>query len=139
MNKALVETKLIENLEKCDYSRCGRTDKGVSAFGQVVSLRIRSTVKTEYILPSGKTVFDLCPGSKFIVTLPDGRSKEISELDYCSKLNSALPPAIRMIAWAPAPDHFDARFSTLFRTYRYFFLRGTLDLEVRIKIMIWKF
>ena len=30
------------NWEGCDYSKCGRTDKGVSAFGQVVGIRVRS-------------------------------------------------------------------------------------------------
>lgn len=30
------------NWEGCEYSKCGRTDKGVSAFGQVVGLRVRS-------------------------------------------------------------------------------------------------
>ncbi|KAG9231070.1 pseudouridine synthase [Amylocarpus encephaloides] len=30
------------NWEGTDYSKCGRTDKGVSAFGQVISLRVRS-------------------------------------------------------------------------------------------------
>lgn len=30
------------NWEGCDYSKCGRTDKGVSAFGQVIALRVRS-------------------------------------------------------------------------------------------------
>lgn len=30
------------NWEGCDYSKCGRTDRGVSAFGQVVGLRVRS-------------------------------------------------------------------------------------------------
>lgn len=28
--------------EGCDYSKCGRTDKGVSAFGQVVGIRVRT-------------------------------------------------------------------------------------------------
>ncbi|KAI9811727.1 MAG: hypothetical protein M1827_005272 [Pycnora praestabilis] len=28
--------------EGCEYSKCGRTDKGVSAFGQVVGIRVRS-------------------------------------------------------------------------------------------------
>lgn len=32
---ALMTTKLIEDPLKSNYSRCGRTDKGVSAFGQV--------------------------------------------------------------------------------------------------------
>ena len=30
------------NWEGCDYSKCGRTDKGVSAFGQVIGIRVRS-------------------------------------------------------------------------------------------------
>lgn len=30
------------NWEGCEYSKCGRTDKGVSAFSQVIGIRIRS-------------------------------------------------------------------------------------------------
>ncbi|KAL2042562.1 hypothetical protein N7G274_005056 [Stereocaulon virgatum] len=30
------------NWKGCEYSKCGRTDKGVSAFGQVVGIRVRS-------------------------------------------------------------------------------------------------
>jgi len=30
------------NWDGCEYSKCGRTDKGVSAFGQVIGLRVRS-------------------------------------------------------------------------------------------------
>lgn len=41
---ALVKACLIENRTDCNYSRCGRTDKGVSAFGQVVSLNVRSNL-----------------------------------------------------------------------------------------------
>lgn len=49
--KALVKTCLIFpdpekpneiNWNVCEYSKCGRTDRGVSAFGQVVALRVRS-------------------------------------------------------------------------------------------------
>ena len=49
MWKALARKKLIFkdeddpiNWDECDYSKCGRTDVGVSAFGQVISLRVRS-------------------------------------------------------------------------------------------------
>lgn len=31
------------NWEGCEYSKCGRTDRGVSAFGQVVGIRVRSS------------------------------------------------------------------------------------------------
>ncbi len=39
---ALQKTCLITSRSECGYSRSGRTDKGVSAFGQVVALRVRS-------------------------------------------------------------------------------------------------
>ncbi|KAI9068845.1 tRNA pseudouridine synthase [Trametes sanguinea] len=42
---ALVHTKLVDReggLDGCGWQRCGRTDKGVSAGGQVVSLWVRS-------------------------------------------------------------------------------------------------
>eukprot|EP00004_Rigifila_ramosa_P018240 TRINITY_DN4513_c0_g1_i2.p1 TRINITY_DN4513_c0_g1~~TRINITY_DN4513_c0_g1_i2.p1 ORF type:complete len:288 (+),score=59.96 TRINITY_DN4513_c0_g1_i2:450-1313(+) len=40
-----------------------------------------------------------------------------------------LPPDIRVMGTAFVPLQFDARFDCLFRRYRYFFLRGDLDLE----------
>ncbi|EJT71917.1 tRNA-pseudouridine synthase [Gaeumannomyces tritici R3-111a-1] len=48
--KALVKTCLVfpergpdeVDFASCEYSKCGRTDRGVSAFGQVVALRVRS-------------------------------------------------------------------------------------------------
>ncbi|KAG6553888.1 hypothetical protein Mapa_004805 [Marchantia paleacea] len=44
---ALRRTKLlIGDLTDANYSRCGRTDKGVSAVGQLVSLRLRTSCRT---------------------------------------------------------------------------------------------
>lgn len=54
--KALVKARLIfPNPERpnevdwnvCEYSKCGRTDRGVSAFGQVVGLRVRGNKPTK--------------------------------------------------------------------------------------------
>jgi hypothetical protein len=39
---ALRKACLVESRDTAGYNRCGRTDKGVSAGGQVVSLRLRS-------------------------------------------------------------------------------------------------
>lgn len=36
------ETEEEIDWEGCQYSKCGRTDKGVSAFGQVIGIRVRS-------------------------------------------------------------------------------------------------
>lgn len=37
--EALLKTRLIQDRQSSNYHRCGRTDKGVSAFSQVSSLR----------------------------------------------------------------------------------------------------
>ena len=49
---ALKLTRLIESRETSNYHRCGRTDRGVSAFRQVVSIDVRSN------LIEGEGVFD---------------------------------------------------------------------------------
>ncbi|KIW10379.1 tRNA pseudouridine(38-40) synthase [Exophiala spinifera] len=36
------KVRLELNWDGCEYSKCGRTDRGVSAFGQVVGVRVRS-------------------------------------------------------------------------------------------------
>jgi len=46
---ALNTAKLIKDRESCRYNRCGRTDKGVSAFCQIVSLCVRSNLPANHI------------------------------------------------------------------------------------------
>ncbi|KAG8097343.1 hypothetical protein GUJ93_ZPchr0013g34760 [Zizania palustris] len=105
--KALERAKLLvgSRKEAC-YSRCGRTDKGVSATGQVISLFLRSNIKD-----AGLDVVD----------------KE-SEIDYVKVLNRILPRDIRVIGWCPVAADFLARFSCLGREYKYLFWKGDLDI-----------
>ncbi|KAK6202787.1 pseudouridine synthase [Scheffersomyces amazonensis] len=109
---ALATAKLIENpaLDSCDFSRCGRTDKGVSAMSQVISLKVRSALTEDEQL------------------LKENDQKEIK---YLSILNSILPSDIRItsICLRP-PKDFDARFSCEYRHYRYLFKKDNLDLEL---------
>lgn len=65
-----------------DYTRCGRTDRGVSSFGQVVSLRLRSKLKKGkgIIPPAAQSAEPPAPTDE----LPD----DDNELDYCAALNS---------------------------------------------------
>lgn len=88
------------------YSRCGRTDKGVSAAGQVIALLLRSASKT---------------GEPALL--------EEDEMDYSLKLNKELPADIRVLAWCTVPADFSARFSTAHREYTYFIVQhGQLDI-----------
>eukprot|EP00128_Syssomonas_multiformis_P014663 Colp12_sorted_trinity150504_noHs@22576 len=109
--KALTKACLVKDRASSNYSRCGRTDKGVSALGQVISLNVRSKVKS----PNGSDG-----------PLIDSNEEEI---DYVGILNRILPDTIRVLAWAPVPEDFDARFSTLHRTYKYYFIKRDLDIE----------
>jgi tRNA pseudouridine38/39 synthase len=157
---ALVHLKLIDPAggpEGCGWERCGRTDKGVSAAGQVVSLWIRSafTTKTEEGLNQegegeslrGPAVAEPSPvaledesindmddlfGGMTMDDTPSNNSKPFQtppkeELYYVSMLNRTLPPTIRMTAWSPVADTFSARFACRSRHYKYFFLPRNLD------------
>ncbi|GAQ89549.1 Pseudouridylate synthase [Klebsormidium nitens] len=55
------------------------------------------------------------------------------EIDYVAALNRALPEDIRVTGWSPVRPDFDARFSCKFREYKYFFVRGQLDIEAMEK------
>ncbi|KAG8447377.1 hypothetical protein GDO86_014737 [Hymenochirus boettgeri] len=96
---ALVKTRLVESRQTSNYHRCGRTDRGVSALGQVISLDLRCSAE-------GKP-----------------------EIRYTHILNRVLPPDIRVLSWSAVPPSFSARFSCRSRTYRYLFPRAQLDVE----------
>ncbi|KAL9540934.1 hypothetical protein MBANPS3_009401 [Mucor bainieri] len=107
--KALINCKLVEDMEESDYSRCGRTDKGVSGLGQVIALNVRSKKLQSDPSP------DLLPTDK--------------EFPYVDTLNRMLPPDIRVLAWAPVKDDFSARFHCTGRTYKYFFPRNKMNID----------
>ena len=55
-----------------------------------------------------------------------------TEIPYMHILNNVLPDDIRVLAWAPVGPDFSARFSCLQRTYKYFFPRGNMDIDVSL-------
>ena len=113
---ALVKLRLIESRATCGYSRCGRTDKGVSAAGQVIALRMRSNLPAADVQDVQKNM-----------------KSDKQEMDYCGMLNKELPEDIRILGWCEVSDGFSARFSALNRTYRYFFLRNGLNIAAMQK------
>lgn len=118
--RALILTKLIKCREESNYHRCGRTDKGVSSFQQVITIDLR----TNLLEGPGVIDFEGCKA--------DERTKpELCEINYCKLLNANLPPHIQVIAWAPCPrSDFSARFDCVSRTYKYFFPRGDFDVKL---------
>ncbi|KAJ3991520.1 pseudouridine synthase [Lentinula boryana] len=104
---ALTRTRLIDpaaGYDGCSWEKCGRTDRGVSAAGQVISLWVRTPLST-----------------------PPRTSKP--ELDYVAILNRVLPPTIRILAWSPVSPTFSARFACKCRHYKYFFSSERLDIS----------
>lgn len=113
----------------CDYSRCGRTDKGVSALCQVIALNVRSNAPFRHPQvrwPRSRPV----PEDTTKETLTDDNSERwrhydmYEEIPYAITLNRLLPPSIRVVSWVGCTDDFSARFSTESRTYKYFFPRS---------------
>lgn len=113
-----------------EYSKCGRTDRGVSAFGQVIALRVRSNRPLPEAASEEK--LDIEGQVDDATTAEDGAQesrkpqKEFNdfedEIRYCRILNRLLPKDIRMLAWCPStPADFSARHSCTERQYRYFF------------------
>ncbi|KAL5776525.1 hypothetical protein ACOSP7_009451 [Xanthoceras sorbifolium] len=112
---ALEKTRLlVADRKESQYSRCGRTDKGVSSVGQVIALYLRSKLKES----------STNNGSE-----EDVRGEQVEgEIDYVRVLNRVLPKDIRILGWCPVPIDFSARFSCLAREYKYFFWRENLNL-----------
>jgi tRNA pseudouridine38/39 synthase len=153
--EALVRARLVESREGSGYSRCGRTDRGVSAAGQVVALQLKSTFPLDAsfdeegteLVDSGdlpKNEFESISVWTFprldkqrtkkstsvdeIVNIQRLR-KEMKEYPYAKILNNLLPVSIRILGWTPVTEDFSARFSASTRTYRYFFCQRQMDLS----------
>lgn len=109
----------------CDYSKAGRTDRGVSAFGQVIGIRVRSArPKAKPKAPAEQETDQ--QGDEAMQVEESSADKDwddiADEISYVQVLNRVLPEDIRVLAWCPNPPQgFDARFSCRERQYRYFF------------------
>lgn len=115
--KALETTRLLVGDKKeSQYSRCGRTDKGVSSVGQVIALFLRSKLKMSGVNngSSGEFVSE---------------EQLEGEIDYVRVINRELPSDIRILGWCPVPVDFHARFSCSGREYRYFFWKENLNIS----------
>ncbi|PWN89564.1 pseudouridine synthase [Acaromyces ingoldii] len=129
------------------WSRCGRTDRGVSAAGQVVALWVRSRkvdqrkqrqrfeamveerkkARQEQGLEASDESDDeevLGPASDLHEEQETVIDADGDELPYIGTLNRILPPTIHVQAWSPVRPDFSARFDCRYRHYKYFFTAG---------------
>ncbi|KAL8426365.1 hypothetical protein Efla_002983 [Eimeria flavescens] len=104
--KAMETACLIPSRSVCNFSRCGRTDKGVHAAGNYISLDLRAA-------------------NQLLAVLTPAGCKS-----YVSMLNRLLPPDVRVLAATLVPGTFDARFDCLYRVYKYFFATEGLDVTL---------
>lgn len=138
---ALIKTRMVESRDSCGFSRCGRTDRGVSSAGQVVALRIKSNFpldashdeEGQSLLQETELPNNSLHKVHTWISAKEGdgpRVKaELSEYPYDKILNNVLPPTIRVMGWSPVSNDFSARFSATTRTYRYFFVKRDMDLD----------
>ncbi|UZJ50998.1 hypothetical protein CBS101457_000318 [Exobasidium rhododendri] len=149
--KALVETRLVgerDTMGGVGWSRCGRTDAGVSAGGQVVALWVRSKKVDQAKERRDLEMFvaakkreqskgddaeedpsesrDVAAAEDTVKVAADPTHEELA---YVANLNSVLPPTIRIQAWSPVRSHFSSRFDCRYRHYKYFFTSGCPFIE----------
>lgn len=140
---ALTKTRLVESRHVCDYSRSGRTDVGVSALGQVIGIRLRSNVtppstadkELDYVkvingnLPEGIRVLAWTPvldGSAPVPSTYAGDPQAIRT--YWKAVDEGKVCIDRSNVRRPG-EAFSARFDAIYRSYKYFFVRGALDVK----------
>ncbi|WFD25654.1 tRNA pseudouridine(38/39) synthase [Malassezia nana] len=117
--EALCTARLVDaskSMDDAGWSRCGRTDAGVSAAGQVVAFWARSQCVDERHIR--------WPNDEHPPEPIQLRGEHDEELPYVATLNRLLPPSIRVQAWSPVRSDFSARFDCVYRHYKYFFTLG---------------
>ncbi len=140
---ALTKTKLITDRDSCMYSRAGRTDVGVSAMGQVVGVRVRSNIVSPLKCTSElsyATVLNSClpPEVRVLSWAPvsDGSGAPLSFPGDLPEVNAAVKEMQDAAAQSGNEsllrrpgEPFSARFDALYRSYKYFFIRGSMDIS----------
>ncbi|KAF6766962.1 Pseudouridine synthase I, TruA, alpha/beta domain protein [Kalmanozyma brasiliensis GHG001] len=130
---AMCTARLVDpaiGMDGAGFSRCGRTDRGVSAAGQVVALWVRSKKVNQWQERlDHQEQFSTDPAQHTAEEWEQLQAKrsaklEEVELPYVQILNRILPASIRIQAWSPVRSNFSSRFDCVYRHYKYFFPAG---------------
>ena len=152
---ALTKTGLIDPSDPVKIGRCGRTDKGVSSFDQVITLCVRSKLdvnvhqdvksfddlmeksvlesKRNYTKYKGANDEKICADLRLKSSI-EADLQNNQEYDYPCYLNSVLPTEVQVLAWAPLDDfRFSARYDCKSRDYRYYFPKQKFNIDLMRK------
>ncbi|KAI5171501.1 tRNA pseudouridine38/39 synthase [Nematocida sp. LUAm3] len=99
--KYSLSREFLDAINQIKYQKCGRTDAGVSAASQYISMFLPFSRKNEDSIP----------------------------YPYDLIINQFLPENIRILGYLPVSDAFSARFSCVWREYEYYFVKGSLDIS----------
>ena len=160
LRAALRQSRLVDESDPVMFTRCGRTDKGVSSFDQVMTLCVHSKCEVggggkgvdellEEFNAARTAYFDKQKSQEAVGATADAAAvaevvesgqkdaavvaprAEVVEFDYANILNRILPDEVRVLAWAPVDSvAFSARFDCTGREYRYYFPRGNMSVRL---------
>lgn len=136
--EALVKCCLVKDRASSCYTRCGRTDKGVSAFGQIIGLKVRSAIPLkdgkdnvieDRLLPnnSSEALSIIVKANEVVkkkndieeqcTSMIQYEAHKFFEMEFCQMLNNVLPEEIRAIGWAPVTDDFSVYIQSFFTLF----------------------
>lgn len=149
--EALLRQQLTPGIgRKVNLDRAGRTDATVSGLSQVICANVRTNLDDGFGVLKRKTYEERELEKERLQAIEDGaipdqsanhipgylkfsvkdKSRDAEEVPYVRLLNEALPPDIRVLAWSPVSYKFSPRGGCIGRTYKYYFPRGDLDVDL---------
>ena len=123
------------NWEGCEYSKCGRTDRGVSAFGQVVGVRVRSNRPKAVDERSVEAEGDGSGARNGVEQQQTNDDSTISSTDPSSPLASAADVSSSPASQADARPH-NPDFDTIADELAYLSILNAI-LPPSIRILAW--
>ncbi|XP_063592569.1 tRNA pseudouridine(38/39) synthase-like [Penaeus indicus] len=126
--QALLKTNLTESIISSKFERCSSNSEGFSPFDQVISIIVRSNLKSGLgVIPPDKKAGSAVEENPTLPLCAEKNGEQ--EIDYARVVNEALPMEIRLLAWCPVQAGYSPKLTSPIKTFKYFFPRGSLNIE----------
>ncbi|XP_047489450.1 uncharacterized protein LOC125039492 isoform X2 [Penaeus chinensis] len=127
--QALLKTNLTESIISSKFERCSSNSEGFSPFDQVISIIVRSNLKSGLgVIPPDKKAGSAVEENPTLPLCAEENGEQ--EIDYTRVVNEALPMEIRLLAWCPVQAGYSPKSKSPIKTFKYFFPRGSLNIEL---------